>query len=105
MKRYSSFGLFCILCASLILFSCKKEIPVTSITLDQTELLLDEGKTASLTATVEPSDVFCDGRRYRQCQWYLGHHQGRQGRYCDGIRDLRREKRFLRSDGRAGRNG
>lgn len=57
MKGYHSLGFICALCASLILFSCKKEIPVTSITLDQTELLLDEGKTASLTATVEPSEA------------------------------------------------
>ena len=57
MKRYQLFGLFCALCASLIIFSCKKEIPVTSIALYQTELLLDEGKTASLTATVEPSEA------------------------------------------------
>lgn len=57
MKGYHSLGFVCALCASLIIFSCKKEIPVTSITLDQTELLLDEGKTASLTATVEPSEA------------------------------------------------
>ena len=57
MKGYHSLGFVCALCASLILSSCKKEIPVTSITLDQTELLLDEGKTASLTATVEPSEA------------------------------------------------
>lgn len=61
MKRYQLFGLFCALCASLILFSCKKEkeiqIPVTSIALDRTDVVLDKGQTGSLTATIEPADA------------------------------------------------
>lgn len=61
MKRYQLFGLFCAFCASLILFSCKKEkeiqIPVTSIALDRTDVVLDKGQTGSLTATIEPADA------------------------------------------------
>ncbi|MCI6952783.1 MAG: leucine-rich repeat domain-containing protein [Spirochaetia bacterium] len=36
---------------------CRKPIPVTGVTLDQTELTLPAGKTAVLKATVEPADA------------------------------------------------
>ena len=57
MKRYHSLGMLCALCTSLFLFSCKKEIPVTSISLDRTDVVLDQGQTGSLTATLEPAEA------------------------------------------------
>ena len=57
MKAYHSLCMLCALCASLFLFSCKKQIPVTSIALDQTDMVLDKGQTGSLTATLEPAEA------------------------------------------------
>ena len=57
MKRHYSLGMLCALCASLFLFSCKKEISVTSISLDRTDVVLDQGQTGSLTATLEPAEA------------------------------------------------
>ena len=57
MKRHYSLGMLCALCASLFLFSCKKEISVTSISLDRTDVVLDQGQTGSLTAMLEPAEA------------------------------------------------
>lgn len=41
----------------MLIVSCDKTIPVTSITLNQEEITLTEGESFSLTATVSPSDA------------------------------------------------
>lgn len=64
MKATHLFGMVCAACASLLLFSCTdpepeepQKVEVTSVTLTPSELTLDEGKTASLTATVQPANA------------------------------------------------
>ncbi len=52
------FSLFAVLmCISLTLAGCKKEIPTESITLKQNSIVLYAGQTAQLEATVTPADA------------------------------------------------
>ena len=55
--------IYCLAIAAVLFTACKKDkaqeqgIPVTGVTLNQTELMLEVGDTATLIATVEPADA------------------------------------------------